>query len=316
VVGVPLGMLILLFSNSSKKQLIKTITPYIIILEMDGKELPDGTIFHIQTLKSLILKNLFEVIKPYIKETNMLIAPEFIKISTLDMSGTTVTYVKLDKEKFESYYCPKPIIIGLDTTTFFKAIKTANRRETITFNMNARQPDKLNIELADSFIGKIKRYGIPLLNLDEKIANITDMDFDCIINMPTSQFQQIIKDVHLLEGKFVEIKSVGRQLIFSSTDGLADFQTSISEIDGNNEHNNLIQQSGEDVKLVRFERSTSQIVQGKYQMSHLMNFIKASHLCENMNILLTNDQPLVLEYFVADLGVLRLLLCSMESEEN
>jgi hypothetical protein len=41
-----------------------------------------------------------------------------------------------------------------------------------------------------------------------------------------------------------------------------------------------------------------------------MNFIKASHLCENMNILLTNDKPLILEYYVADLGVMRFLLMS------
>ena len=273
------------------------------------------TIFHIQTLKSIILKNLFEVIKPYIKETNMLITQDFIKISTLDMSENTITYVKLDKDKFESYYCKRPIIIGLDTTTFFKAIKTANRRETITFHMSETNPNMLGIELADVTAGKVKGYHLPLLNLEEKIVNIQEMDFDCVINIPTSQFQQIIKDVHLLEGKVLEIKSVGKQLIFSSTDGIAHFKTTISEIDEevNQDQRAMLQQNGEDIKLVRFEKSTNKIVQGKYQMSYLMNFIKASHLCDQMNILLTNDKPLVLEYSIADLGILRLLLCSIDS---
>ena len=35
-------------------------------------------IFEIKTLKSVIVKNLFEVIKPYIKETNILINKDFL----------------------------------------------------------------------------------------------------------------------------------------------------------------------------------------------------------------------------------------------
>jgi len=56
-------------------------------------------IFEIKTLKSVIVKNLFEVIKPYIKETNILINKDCIKISTMDTSKVSLTYVKLDADK-------------------------------------------------------------------------------------------------------------------------------------------------------------------------------------------------------------------------
>ena len=267
-------------------------------------------IFEIKTLKSVIVKNLFEVIKPYIKETNILINKDCIKISTMDTSKVSLTYVKLDANKIESYQCSKSVVIGIDTNTFFKTIKSANRRETITLYMNADEEDKLGIELADPFMGKIKDYKIPLLVLDDKVINISEMMFDYVINMPSIQFQQIIKDIQLLEGKVVEIKSIGKQLIFSCDDGLADFKTAISEIDDklNKDQKTLLQQNGEDIRSIKFEKTHDKIVQGKFKLSHLMNFIKASHLCENMNILLTNDKPLILEYFVADLGVLRFLL--------
>ncbi len=269
-------------------------------------------VFEIKTLKSVILKSLFEVIKPYIKETNMLINKDGIKISTMDMSKVSVTYIKLDAKKFESYHCDKPVIIGIDTTVFFKTIKSANRRETITFYMTEGEEDKLGIELADPFMGKVKDYKIPLLSLDDKIINISEMVFDYVINMPSIQFQQIIKDIQLLEGKIVEIKSVGKQLIFSCDDGLAEFKTAISEIDDslNKKQKILLQQNGEDIRSVKFEKSNDKVVQGRFKLSYLMNFIKASHLCENMNILLTNDKPLVLEYFVADIGILRFLTMS------
>lgn len=269
-------------------------------------------VFEIKTLKSVIIKNLFEVIKPYIKETNILINKDCIKISTLDVSKVSLTYVKLDANKFESYKCDKPVILGIDTNTFFKTIKSANRRETITLYMNKDEEDKLGIELADPFMGKIKDYKIPLLSLDDKVINVSDIIFDYVINMPSVQFQQIIKDIQLLEGKVVEIKSIGKQLIFSCDDGLADFKTAISEIDDklNKDQKTLLQQNGEDIRSIKFEKTNDKIVQGKFKLSHLMNFIKASHLCENMNILLTNDKPLILEYFVADLGILRFLLVS------
>lgn len=266
-------------------------------------------VFEIKTGKSIIIKNVIEIIKPYIKETNIMINNDGIKISTLDSSKVSLTFIKLDAKKFESYKCDKPMIIGIDTTTLFKTIKSANRRETITFYMNKDDEDKLGIELADPFMGKVKDYKIPLLALEDKVINISEMSFDYVINMPSVQFQQIIKDIHLLEGKIVEIKSIGKQLVFSCDDGVAEFKTAISEIDDNlnKDQKALLQQNGEDIRSVKFEKTNDKIVQGRFKLSYLMNFIKASHLCENMNILLTNDKPLILEYFVADLGIIRFL---------
>jgi proliferating cell nuclear antigen len=267
-------------------------------------------IFELKTLKAVIIKNLVEIVKPYIKETNILINADGLRISTLDTAKVSLTYVKLDARKFESYKCDKPVIIGVDTTTLFKAIKSANRRETITFYMDADDQDKLGVELTDPFMGKVKDYKIPLLSLEDKVLNIPDLSFDYVINMPSGQFQQIIKDIQLLEGRLVEIKSIGKQLIFACEDGMAEFKTVISEVDDNlnKDQRALLQQNGEDIRSVKFEKTNNKIAQGKFKLNYLMNFIKASHLCENMNILLANDQPLILEYFVADLGVMRFLL--------
>lgn len=269
-------------------------------------------VFEIKTLKALLIKSVVEIIKPYIKETNILINKDGIKICTLDTSKVSLTHIKLEAPKFEYYHCEKPVIIGVDTTTLFKTIKSANRRETITFYMNKDEEDKMGIELADPFMGKVKDYKIPLLALEDKIINISDMQFDYVINMPSIQFQQIIKDIHLLEGKVVDIKSIGKQLIFSCEDGLADFRTVISEIDDNlnKDQKELLQQNGEEIVSVKFEKSNDQIVQGKFKLSYLMNFIKASHLCDNMNLLLTNDKPLILEYFIGDLGKILFLVMS------
>ncbi len=265
-------------------------------------------LFQIKTLKSVIIKNVFEVIKPYIKEANLVIDSEGIKLTTMDISKSSLTHIKLEADKFESFFCEKKHIIGIDTTIFFKTIKSVNRRETITFYMNENEEDKLGIELSDTFSGKIKDYKLPILALDNKLISIPDMTFDYVINIPTNQFQQIIKDIHLLEGKVIEIKSLDKQLIFSCDDGLAEFKTTINEIDDETSKYQQEIFQNEDVKSIKFKKTGNIIVQGKYKMTYLMNFIKASHLCDNMNILMKNDKPLILEYFIADLGKLLFLL--------
>ena len=270
-------------------------------------------IFEIKTLKAVIIKQLFEVIKPYLKETNIFITRDYIKICAIDNCKNTLTYIKLDASKFESYICKTPVNIGVSTDLFYRSIKSVSRRETITFSMYENEIDKLEIELCDAMMGKIKKYSVPLLDLgDIQNPKIDDIEYDSIINIPTKQFQQIIKDIHSLDGQILEIKSIKKQIIFTCNDGNAKISISISEVDDsdNSEQRYLLQQNGEDLRNVKFTKSTNKIIQGNYKITYLMNFIKASHLCENMNIFITNDKPLVLEYFIADLGILRLLLIS------
>ena len=256
-------------------------------------------VIEIKTIKSIVIKNLFEVVKQYIKETNIIINKDGMKLSSIDTSKNSFTFVKLLSEQFASYKCDKEVVIGLNIVVLFKVLKTVNRREIITMYMNEDEEENFYVEIFDPSIKKRKVYKIPVLVLDnDKDINIQEMSFDYIINISTSQFQQIIKDIHTIEGKIVDIKSVGKQLIISCDDGIVDFTTTINELDDENDPKNSI----------KFTTDSDKIVQGKFKLNYLLDFIKASQLCENMNILLTNDKPLILEYFVADLGSLRLLL--------
>lgn len=264
-------------------------------------------VFEVRTLKSVIIKILFECIKPYIKETNILFTAEGIKVSTFDTTKCSITYIKLNADRFEYFHCERPTIIGVDITSLYKLIKSVNIRETITLFLDEANTNRLGVMLEDSFKGKVKRFQLPLLEIEEPVLAIPELQFDYIINMPSADFQQIIRDFDLLEAKVIDIKSIGNQLLFSSDDGIADFQTVVSEVE-NSEQRALLQQDGEDIKSLTFVRSTQAIVQGRFKLYFLMYFIKATHLCQSINIYLKNDHPLVLEYFVADLGTLRFLL--------
>lgn len=259
-------------------------------------------VFEIKTIKSIIIRSLFEVVKQYIKDTNIIFNSKGIKFSSVDTSENSYTFVELYADKFESYKCEREVVLGLNINVLFKVVKTANRKEIITMYANENEENFFYIELFDPFVDKKKTMRIDVLMLEnEKDMDIDVLNFDSVISMSTSQFQQIIKDIHILDGKTVDIKSLDKRLIISCDDGIANFSTTMNELSGTNPdedlHNSIKIKSGE-----------SSIIQGKFKLSYLMDFIKASHLCDTMNILLSNDKPLILEYFVADIGVLKLLL--------
>lgn len=273
-----------------------------------------GRIFEIRTMKSTIIKSVVEIIKPYIKETNIVIDSKGLKISAIDtVSEKSVTHLRLDANKFDDFYCKHSIVIGVDINILFKTIKNSNRKDNLIIYMEEDDETTLCLELVDILGAKRKCYKIKLLELNDEISDLTSIDFKYIINFPSAHFHQIIKDIQLLGGCVLEIRSLKKQVMFECNDGCAQFKMIVNEFEDESDDDivfqrSLLKQSGEDTRSIKFTSNDENAVQGKFSMKHLMSFVKSSHLCDNVNIYLDNDKPLVLEYFVSDLGTLKFLL--------
>ncbi len=253
-------------------------------------------LFEITSLKSVIITKIFEILNSYLYEANFFINKDFLKISVKDLSEETATFIRLDSKNFELFKCNEETIVGINIKLLYKVIKSINKKDTITFYMEKDKLDVLHIMIVDSF-GKTKHCRIPTLDLGKNILEIEQIDMEYQINIPSIDFQNIIKDINIVNGSFIEITSLSKQLIFECDDGNAKIKTIINEPD--NIENNF----------TKFEKYSSEIVQGKFKLSNLLVFAKSYKLCDNMNILLSNNKPLILEYFVADLGIMR-FICS------
>jgi hypothetical protein len=62
--------------------------------------------------------------------------------------------------------------------------------------------------------------------------------------------------------------------------------------------------------------STTEVVQGLFQLKHLVLFTKCTSLCPSIELYLKNDYPLILKYTVANLGEVKLVLAGIKSKEN
>ena len=132
-----------------------------------------------------------------------------------------------------------------------------------------------------------------LIEVDDQTINVEPPKFESIITMPSSDFNKICKDMINLSDT-IEIKSIGSQIIFSCKGDFAEQETIMGET---NAGLTYIQNS-----------SNTNIIQGYYNLKHLVLFAKCTNMCNSLTIYLKNSFPIVIEFSVGSLGELKLAL--------
>ena len=64
-------------------------------------------IVDIKTVQSSAIKILVEALKEILNDTNLIIDETGIKLVAMDSTRSVLIYMKLDADKFESFYCKK-----------------------------------------------------------------------------------------------------------------------------------------------------------------------------------------------------------------
>lgn len=251
-------------------------------------------ILELKTVQSSNLKILFEVLKEVLLgDINLIFTPNNIKVVEMNVNGVAIVYLNLKSEAFEHYHCTREIIVGINTTNFYKIIKIAKNTDTISFYIDKNAEDYLNVKLENSEDNRIFESKVPLLDIPLTTLEIPKIEFSSIISLPSVKFQKYIKDLNSLGTDCVlEITSVNQQLTF--------------KCNGEFSKNKAVFGHSEDTTFNNIENS--EIIQGKFPIKFMILFTKATSLCQTVHIYLKNDFSLILEYRVGSLGSLRFIL--------
>ena len=250
-----------------------------------------NTVLELKTVQSNAFRILIEALKEILTDANIEFDDSGMKISTMDASHTVLVHLKLDSDKFESYKCSKKIIIGVNMLNFFKLIKTIGNSDTLTLFIESDNEEKLGIKIENGEKNSVTNYKLNLMDLNEQTLQVQPADFESIITMPSVEFQKIIRDMNVL-ADVVDIKSIGKQLIFGCKGDFASQETIIGEAN-----------SG-----MSFTVSGGGIVQGLFSLKYLVLFTKCTNLCQSIEVYLRNDYPLIIKYTVASLGAIKMCL--------
>lgn len=264
----------------------------------------EGNVLTIKTVQIAPFRTLMTALKDILLETNITFEPDGMRIVNMDKSHTVLVHLFLAAQNFEFYECKKDkIIIGVNMFHLFKLINTIENEETLTIYIeNSDYVDGivsyLTLKYENGEIKQCKTQKLRLIEPDPEELQYPDVTFSSIINLPSTDFQKIIRDLTCISDK-LEIKSVGNELNFKCSGQFASAEIHRAESDGS--------------MSFTLKQDSSKIIQGEFSLKNLGYFIKCTNLCQQIEVYLENDLPLVVKYNVASLGELKLCLAPLPS---
>ena len=264
----------------------------------------EENVLTIKTVQIAPFRTLMTALKDILLETNITFEPDGMRIINMDKSHTILVHLFLEAVNFEFYECKKDkIIIGVNMFHLFKLINSIENNETLTIYIeNSDYIDgivsHLTLKYENGEIKQCKTQKLRLIEPDPEELHYPDVSFSYIINLPSADFQKIIRDLSCISDS-LEIKSVGDELIFKCSGQFASAEIHRGEADGSM---GFIQ-----------KQDSKKIIQGQFSLKNLGYFIKCTNLCQQIEVYLENDLPLVVKYNVASLGSIKLCLAQLPS---
>ena len=264
----------------------------------------NNNVLTIKTVQIAPFRTLMTALKDILLETNITFQPDGIRIINMDKSHTILAHLHLAAQNFEFYECKKEkIIIGVNMFHLFKLINSIDNDDTLTIYIeNSDYADGIVSHLALKFengeIKQCKTQKLSLIEPEPEELEYPDVKFSSVINLPSADFQKIIRDLSCISDK-LEIKSVGNELIFKCSGQFASAEIHRAESDGSMSF--VVQQEAK------------KVIQGEFSLKNLGYFIKCTNLCPQIEVYLENDLPLVVKYNVASLGTIMLCLSQLPS---
>jgi proliferating cell nuclear antigen len=253
----------------------------------------DNFKLNIKTEQAGAFRILIEALKEILTEANFVFDESGIKLIAMDSTRTILIHMKLEGINFEFFHCPEKIVVGVNMLNFFKLIKTMGNSETLTLFIENNNENKLGILINNTEKNSQTTYRLNLLDIADENISIPPAEFETELSLPSNDFQKIIRDMINI-GENIEIKSIGPQLMLGCNGDFASQETILGETNNGLKFN---QTSPEELPI-----------QGIFSLKYLILFTKCTNLCNQINLYIKNDYPLIIRYSVASLGDIKLCL--------
>ena len=258
-------------------------------------------ILEIKTVQATTFKQVIDALKEILMDVNLEFDETGMKIVALDNTHVVLVHLKLDADKFETYFCEKKLYVGINMLKLHMLIKTIGNNDILTLYVERDDANSLGIRIENQDKNVKTNYKLSMFDINVLNINIPPADFPTVITMPSVDFQKIVRDMHNL-ADFIEIRNVENQLCFSCKGDFCTQETTLG-IDKN-----------QGISIVKNGSTKNhEIIQGVFSLKYLAMFTKCTNLCNVVEIFLKNNFPLVLRYSVANLGEAKFVLAQSDN---
>ena len=258
-------------------------------------------LLEIQTGQATTFKQVIDALKEILIDVNFEFDETGMKVVAIDNNLAVLVYLKLEAQNFEKYFCEKKVYVGVNMLKLHMLIKTISNNDLLTLFIEKDDPNRLGIMIENTAKRVRTVYKLNMLDIDVVPIKVPDTNFDCVVTMPSADFQKIVRDMHHLDD-YIEVQNVENQLIFRCNGNFCAQETVLTIENGSN------------LSILKNSEKEHEIIQGVYSLKYLVMFTKCTNLCNMVEIYLNNNFPIILSYSVASLGTIK-LCCSEKDEE-
>ena len=259
-------------------------------------------VLEIKSVQVSPIRNTITALKDVLTDASIIFTKQGLKIINFDKTHTILVNVILYADRIEQYRCdPDKIIVCANTLHLFKLISTMSNDDTLTIYIDEEDyhdgvVSHLGLQYDNGDIKQRYTQKLRLIEPDPEELIVPDVTYSITINLPTTDFQKIVRDMNGISDR-IEIKSSGNDLTFACKGTFASSNIFRSESNGSMEFSK--------------KPDMSVVVQGEFSLKSLGHFIKCTPLCTNLELYLGNDLPLIAKYDVASLGEIRMCLADL-----
>lgn len=218
----------------------------------------------------------------------------------MDTSHVALVSLNLSSEGFEDYRCDQPVVLGINIANISKVMKLADPQDSITLQAD-QDPSTLKIKFENQKSGRTTEFALNLITLDVEHLSIPDTEYTSIITINSSEFSKICKELQQLsDGLTIQTKQDEVYLQVEGPAGSGQIKLASNESDRK-----------EDQTIIEVEQPVTQ----QFALNYLNLFNKASNLSSFTRLCLHQEQPLVTEFKIESLGVLKYYLAPKISDE-
>jgi len=250
-----------------------------------------------------ILKKVIEAVKELITDASWECTEGGISLQAMDSSHVALVSLKLRTEGFDEYRCDRAMTLGINLVNMAKIMKCAGNDDSVTLRAN-EDGDTITFIFDSPNSERQSQFEIKLMDIDMEHLGIPETDYACVVRMPSGEFTRICRDLSQL-GDSLSVTCTKSGIQFGTQGDLGKGAIRLSQYTCADNDDNSVS--------IDLQEACS----GTFAAKYMNHFTKAGPLTNRVQLSVSSEVPIVVEYAIEEMGYIRYFLApKIEDKED
>jgi len=251
--------------------------------------------FNITFNKASDFKKIIDGVKDLISDFNIDFSPDGIYIQFMDTAVVSMCEITMHKNYFKSYDSQKNVQLGINCSKMGILLKCIANDNEMTF-LYKEGSDKIEIRSCKK--DEQINFKMNLITIENSRFDVPEMIPDSEFEMSSKDFKKICTDLATLDADVIDVGVSKDKLTIKVNGALAEVK--------------LIKQAGDEIDIKH-----TRDISSNFSMKYMLHFCKLFTISNNINIQLTQNNPMRVKYDIGNKSeILFFLAPSMDEDDD